>query len=99
MTPRDFLDVADEWAVALLEAVAWLQQALAALDDVERQIYARRYQHGESWGEISRALHIRPNTLAQRHRRLLQKLRDKDPRGGYGYGNGSRQTGPFVSNG
>lgn len=57
------------------EKTQWLATALAALEEDERELLLRHYFHEESLADIGRSLGLAPNTLAQRHVRLLKRLR------------------------
>ncbi len=53
----------------------WLAGVVEALPPEERELLDRRYRLGQSWEEISIALNISPNTLSQRHLRLIKRIR------------------------
>ena len=72
------IDIAQPEAPRNAERLAWLMQVLSRLPVEDRDLLLRRYWHRESWQEIGRELNVAPNTLTQRHLRLLQRLRSMD---------------------
>ncbi len=57
------------------EQLAWLARALAALDGDDRELLLCHYWDGESFSDMARRQGMPPNTIIQRHRRLLEHLR------------------------
>jgi hypothetical protein len=68
-------DVVQPDVPANLERIVWLTAVLALLPAEDRELLLRRYWKRESWKKIAADMHIRPNTLSQRHLRIMRKLR------------------------
>ena len=69
------IDVAEDDTPTNVDRILWLMQVLNRLVPEDRDLLVRRYWKRESWKKISADLKIAPNTLAQRHLRLLRMLR------------------------
>jgi RNA polymerase sigma factor (sigma-70 family) len=55
--------------------LTWLLRVFAGLKPEEQELLRRHYYERQSFADIGRELGLAPNTLAQRHARLLQRLR------------------------
>jgi RNA polymerase sigma factor (sigma-70 family) len=57
------------------ERTLWLLEVMKTLEPPDRDLLISRYWEKRSWDEIGRLMGLEPNTLAQRHLRLLRRLR------------------------
>lgn len=77
-------DVLEEAKVTATRSVSadladWLTDVVEGLDDEDKEILHRRYRMRQRWQEIAEALNMKPNTLAQKHLRIIQRLRSLKP--------------------
>ena len=76
--PRNLMDHDAESPaepIAQVENIAWLVAVMSKLTPEELDLLVRRYYRGEKISEIARAKGVAPNTMAQRHLRLLDRMR------------------------
>lgn len=57
----------------------WIRQLVHTLPGEDQEIIYRRYRMRQRWPEIAIAMGINPNTLAQKHFRIIQRLRALQP--------------------
>jgi RNA polymerase sigma factor (sigma-70 family) len=57
--------------------LTWLFRVLANLEPEERDLLLRHYYRREPFVEIARQLGVPPNTVVQRHARLLNRIRQQ----------------------
>ena len=69
--PSEQIAAAEDWNRKL----SWLMQVLRELPTEERDLLIRHYYRRETFADIARQLGVPPNTIVQRHLRLLERLR------------------------